>query len=168
MGEFTKTLASLDPNNPSERTHFNFKDGAFESEPNTKHMAFHFKQHGTLWHKQEREAVEKLKQEKQQREHATTENEDDEDQKDKADDDTNNNNETEDDKQETDIVQQPDSKEEEKEEILVKNQFNFSDRASQTFNEPLRDREVQTEPAPKSIFSQNANPSAIRDEYLCN
>merc|ERR1712129_287212 len=112
-----------------------------------------------------REALEKLKQEKQQREHATTENEDDE--KDKVDDDTTNNNETEDDKQETDIVQ-PDSKEEEKEEILVKNQFNFSDRASQTFNEPLRDREVQTEPAPKSIFSQNANPSAIRDEYLCN
>ena len=51
---------------------------------------------------------------------------------------------------------------------MVKNQFNFSDRASQTFNEPLRDREIQTEPAPKSVFSQNANPSAIRDEYLNN
>merc|ERR1712048_550937 len=61
-----------------------------------------------------------------------------------------------------------DKKEEEKAEVLVKNQFNFSDRASQTFNEPLRDREVQTEPAPKSIFSQNASPAAIRDEYLCN
>merc|ERR1712154_308334 len=71
---------------------------------------------------------------------------------------------------ETDVpsTNKDDKKEEEKEEILVKNQFNFSDRASQTFNEPLRDREVQTEPAPKSIFSQNANPSAIRDEYLCN
>ena len=55
-----------------------------------------------------------------------------------------------------------------KKELLVKNQFNFSDRASQTFNEPLRDREIQTEPAPKSVFSQNANPFSIRDEYLNN
>merc|ERR1712083_540442 len=55
-----------------------------------------------------------------------------------------------------------------KTEVLVKNQFNFSNRASQTFNEPMRDREVMTEPAPKSVFSQNANPSSIRDEYLSN
>merc|ERR1712154_565070 len=161
--EFTKTLASLDPNKPPKRTHFNLKDGAFESKPNNQHIAFHFSQHGTVWHKKEKEELEKLKREKQrehQAEHQDVEdNKDDEDGK-----------ETEVEKKETDVpsTNKDDKKEEEKEEILVKNQFNFSDRASQTFNEPLRDREVQTEPAPKSIFSQNANPSAIRDEYLCN
>merc|ERR1712048_481600 len=140
----------------------------FESKPNTQHIAFHFTQHGTIWHKREKEELEKLKQEKQREQ--KTDNQDDEDNKDDDGDDK----ETEEDNAEKDATsptKQPsisDQKEEEKAEILVKNQFNFSDRASQTFNEPLRDREVQTEPAPKSIFSQNANPAAIRAEYLCN
>lgn len=160
--EFTKTLTSLDPNNPSKRTHFNFKDGAFESKPNTQHIAFHLNQDGIIWHKKEKEELEKVKQEKQ-REHEAK-NQEDEDNKDaNVEQDAEN-------KKHVKAVNRARMRDSEdsKEEILVKNQFNFSDRASQTFNEPLRDREIQTEPAPKSIFSQNANPSAIRDEYLCN
>ncbi|XP_077822004.1 dynein axonemal intermediate chain 1 isoform X4 [Macaca mulatta] len=37
------------------------------------------------------------------------------------------------------------------------NQFNFSERASQTFNNPLRDRECQMEPPPRTNFSATAN-----------
>merc|ERR1712087_153676 len=77
--EFTKTLTSLDPNNPPKRTHFNFKAGAFESKPNSAHIAFHLNQDGIIWHKQEQEALEKLKKEKQ-REHQA-ENQDEEDNK---------------------------------------------------------------------------------------
>ncbi|XP_063082349.1 dynein axonemal intermediate chain 1 isoform X4 [Cavia porcellus] len=39
------------------------------------------------------------------------------------------------------------------------NQFNFSDRASQTLNHPVRDRECQMEPPPRTNFSATANQS---------
>lgn len=45
------------------------------------------------------------------------------------------------------------------------NQFNFSDRASQTNNNPLRERQTQTEPPPRVTFSANANQWEIFDAY---
>ncbi|XP_072584169.1 dynein axonemal intermediate chain 1 isoform X5 [Vulpes vulpes] len=39
------------------------------------------------------------------------------------------------------------------------NKFNFSERASQTLNNPLRDRECQMEPPPRTNFSATANQS---------
>ena len=187
--EFTKTLTSLDPNKPSKITHFNFKNGAFESRPNDKHMAFHVATEGVIWSTKERAERERLRRERADKERK--ENEDAEDHKDgdnasdgatdgvedqkqsedadqKQDDDAgadgddtkNEEKEDDDEKAEDELEEDPASK------SLVKNQFNFSDRASQTFNEPQRDRMVQTEPAPKSVFSQTASSSAIRDEYL--
>uniref|UniRef100_G1QYC4 Dynein axonemal intermediate chain 1 n=1 Tax=Nomascus leucogenys TaxID=61853 RepID=G1QYC4_NOMLE len=46
------------------------------------------------------------------------------------------------------------------------NQFNFSERASQTFNNPLRDRECQMEPPPRRNFSATANQWKIYDAYI--
>ncbi|XP_021108638.1 dynein intermediate chain 1, axonemal isoform X3 [Heterocephalus glaber] len=46
------------------------------------------------------------------------------------------------------------------------NQFNFSDRASQTLNHPLRDRECQMEPPPRTNFSATANQWEIYDAYV--
>ncbi|XP_049752184.1 dynein axonemal intermediate chain 1 isoform X6 [Elephas maximus indicus] len=46
------------------------------------------------------------------------------------------------------------------------NQFNFSERASQTFNNPLRDRECQMEPPPRTNFSATANQWEIYDAYM--
>ncbi|XP_072239153.1 dynein, axonemal, intermediate chain 1, paralog 2, partial [Leuresthes tenuis] len=48
----------------------------------------------------------------------------------------------------------------------VTNQFNFSERASQTLNNPLRERSCQTEPPPRSTFSATANQWEIYDSYL--
>lgn len=45
------------------------------------------------------------------------------------------------------------------------NQFNFSERASQTNNNPLRDRTTMTEPPPRVNFSANANQWEIFDAY---
>lgn len=45
------------------------------------------------------------------------------------------------------------------------NQFNYSDRASQTNNNPLRDRTTMTEPPPRVNFSANANQWEIFDAY---
>ncbi|XP_044534053.1 dynein axonemal intermediate chain 1 [Gracilinanus agilis] len=46
------------------------------------------------------------------------------------------------------------------------NQFNFSERASQTFNNPLRARECQMEPPPRATFSATANQWEIYDAYM--
>ena len=45
------------------------------------------------------------------------------------------------------------------------NQFNYSDRASQTNNNPMRDRVTMTEPPPRINFSANANQWEIFDAY---
>eukprot|EP01083_Nonionella_stella_P257156 880500_1 len=50
--------------------------------------------------------------------------------------------------------------------ILLKNPFNFSERGSQTFNNPMRDRSIATEPPPTSDYSATANQAEIFDAYL--
>lgn len=46
------------------------------------------------------------------------------------------------------------------------NQFNFSERASQTYNNPMRDRFTMTEPPPRATFSSNATQWEIYDAYV--
>nr|XP_060617128.1 dynein axonemal intermediate chain 1 [Anolis sagrei ordinatus] len=46
------------------------------------------------------------------------------------------------------------------------NQFNFSERASQTYNNPVRDRACQMEPPPRATFSDTANQWEIYDAYM--
>ncbi|XP_063727377.1 dynein intermediate chain 2, ciliary-like isoform X2 [Symsagittifera roscoffensis] len=68
----------------------------------------------------------------------------------------------------------PDKDEQETQQITIKNkkdvkpanQFNYSERASQTYNNPLRERYVQTEPPPRHNFSANANQWEIYDAYM--
>ena len=48
---------------------------------------------------------------------------------------------------------------------ILKNQFNFTDRASQTFNNPLRSRYIMTEPPPIITFSSIASQWDIYDAY---
>ncbi|GFO14080.1 dynein intermediate chain 1, axonemal [Plakobranchus ocellatus] len=45
------------------------------------------------------------------------------------------------------------------------NQFNFSERASQTYNNPFRDRATVTEPPPRASFSSNVTQWEIYDAY---
>lgn len=53
-----------------------------------------------------------------------------------------------------------------KKEPKLTNQFNFSERASQSHNNPLRDRNTQTEPPPRRNFSDTANQWVIYDAYV--
>lgn len=48
----------------------------------------------------------------------------------------------------------------------LKNQFNFSERASQTYNNPARERSTMTEPPPRANFSSNASQWEIYDAYI--
>ncbi|KAJ3287592.1 cytoplasmic dynein with WD40 domain [Borealophlyctis nickersoniae] len=56
--------------------------------------------------------------------------------------------------------------EEKKQKGVVKNVFNFSERASQTVNNPYRERSTNTEPPPQKIFSDTVNQWSIFDAYM--
>eukprot|EP01002_Notosolenus_urceolatus_P013073 NODE_436_length_2087_cov_88.380765_g349_i0.p1 GENE.NODE_436_length_2087_cov_88.380765_g349_i0~~NODE_436_length_2087_cov_88.380765_g349_i0.p1 ORF type:complete len:654 (+),score=236.05 NODE_436_length_2087_cov_88.380765_g349_i0:123-1964(+) len=49
---------------------------------------------------------------------------------------------------------------------ILKNQFNYCDRASQTFNNALRERAAMTEPPPIITFSSTATQWEIYDAYV--
>ena len=48
----------------------------------------------------------------------------------------------------------------------TKNQFNFSERASQTFNNPLKSRGVHTEPPPITQYQDEVSQWKIHDSYI--
>lgn len=47
-----------------------------------------------------------------------------------------------------------------------KNQFNYSERAAQTFNNPMRERGVVTEPPPMLSFRNTVAQWEIYDSYM--
>lgn len=47
-----------------------------------------------------------------------------------------------------------------------KNQFNYSERAAQTFNNPMRERGVVTEPPPMLSFKNTVAQWEIYDSYM--
>lgn len=48
----------------------------------------------------------------------------------------------------------------------AKNQFNYSERAAQTFNNPMRERGVVTEPPPMLSFKNTVAQWEIYDSYM--
>lgn len=48
---------------------------------------------------------------------------------------------------------------------ILKNQFNYSDRGSQTMNQPMKERAVMTDPPPSATFGGLATAWAIYDAY---
>ncbi|KAJ3334350.1 cytoplasmic dynein with WD40 domain [Blyttiomyces sp. JEL0837] len=56
--------------------------------------------------------------------------------------------------------------EEEKKKGPLRNQFNFSERAAQTINNPYRERGTNTEPPPHRTFSYTVNQWSIFDAYM--
>lgn len=51
---------------------------------------------------------------------------------------------------------------------VLRNQFNFSERASQTFNQTIKERGAQTEPPPRAAFGATATQWAIYDAYVAD
>lgn len=50
--------------------------------------------------------------------------------------------------------------------ITLKNQFNFSERATQTFNNPMRQKGISTEPPPTSEYNSEVTQWDVYDTYL--
>eukprot|EP00474_Spongospora_subterranea_P010601 CRZ11059.1 hypothetical protein [Spongospora subterranea] len=154
--EFTKALNANNPQAPLNLVLFDFTLGQFQPMPSSDHIAVHFFMDDTLVltgnvgseTKDEPKPVEP---------------------------EANNDAQTDGKSPTSEVVQTegqqqqpviaPDSPNTQRAKAL-KNQFNFSERASQTFNNPARDRSVATEPPPTVSFSGFCSQYIIFDEYL--
>ena len=143
--EIVKVLTGDDPNVPRSISKFNFKDRCFKPDPpgQSDHMAVHFELSGCTLHVESDEykvqrAREDAKEEEEQ----------------KA-------------KKELIEKQLDDSSGILEEQIdNNKNQFNYSERACQTFNYPLKESGIATEPPPINNFGESVSQWKIYDAYI--
>mmetsp|Transcript_11102 Transcript_11102/g.19346 ORF Transcript_11102/g.19346 Transcript_11102/m.19346 type:complete len:707 (+) Transcript_11102:95-2215(+) len=143
--EVAKMLTANNPAAPKNVARFNMKAFGYKFEPMVEQTIVHYATDGWLLHKGAEEAkrqidMERMEQEASQRFQAEL---------DKA----------HHDKRGDDDDAPDDSRQ-------LRNQFNFSERAAQTVNYPLRDRETYTEPPPTATVSGAATQWEIYDEYI--
>ncbi|CAN2390015.1 intermediate chain 1, partial [Pristimantis euphronides] len=158
--EFTRILTANNPHAPQNIVRYSFKERAYRPISIVDHLAVHFSLDGNMLHKDSDEA---------RRQRARMGGIDETLTSDSA--------EAGEREAEKDGRAEPGGTADdaaEGEELLVRsrkerkltNQFNFSERASQTYNNPLRERESQTEPPPRATFSSTANQWEIYDAYV--
>jgi len=146
--EHTRVLTADDPNLPNNITKYNYKEKIFKRDPpgTGDHLALHFSMDGSSLHQDSKEAklqasyIERQKEELEQlkKDQAAAAAE----------------------AGEEDIeFDTPES---------GKNQFNYSERAAQTFNNPLKERGVETEPPPVITFCNTVTQWEIYDFYMAD
>lgn len=144
MEEFTRVITATDPNVPANITKYSYKERMFKQEPPAAgdHLAIHFSMDGYMLHKESDEAKqqETILQEKREADEA----------KRKA------------------LQESGDAEDDGNGDTVDsgKNQFNYSDRAAQTFNNPMRSRGVATEPPPVLPFSATVTQWQIYDSFI--
>lgn len=149
--EVTRVLTANDPNVPCNITKYNYKDRMYKVDPPGPgdHLYLHLEMAGSAMHKDSEDAkaqasynLKKLEEEQELRQEGLT------------------------------IAREEAEARGEKidESTLVfdsgKNQFNYSERASQTFTNPQRQRSVETEPPPVMGFTANVTQWDIYDAYM--
>ncbi|XP_061119030.1 dynein, axonemal, intermediate chain 1, paralog 2 isoform X1 [Conger conger] len=168
--EFTRILTANNPHAPQNIVRYSFKERAYKPISSVEQLAVHFVLEGNLLHQDSDEARRQKAKQGVAEEKAPVES---------------TIAEADEEKPETPAgVEEPAEGEAEPEEggaeeraesaemkgagrdQKLTNQFNFSERASQTLNNPLRNRECQTEPPPRSNFSATANQWEIYDAYV--
>lgn len=145
--EITRILKANNPNAPQNIVRYSHKELAYKLAPHVEQLAIHFQIDGNLIHKESEEAKRQTAME--------------------------NSTEAPDDAAKPEATESKGTGGDGDEyydagAVANKkptNQFNFSDRASQTNNNPLRDRTTMTEPPPRMNFSANANQWEIFDAY---
>lgn len=185
--QFTRNLIAVDPQRPPRTVRFDYATGEFHSEPTPMHLVTHFSMMGSLIHKENAEYKDQVWDEKWRTAEpepkteagapaagsasGSAEKEAEDGEKKEADDGEAKPKEGEEKPVEKPVErksQHPVAELQSPRRLrrLIKNQFNFSERAAQTFNMPLRDRNVATEPPPITMFSQTACRAEIFDSYL--
>ncbi|XP_041837611.1 dynein, axonemal, intermediate chain 1, paralog 2 [Melanotaenia boesemani] len=164
--EITRVLTANNPHAPQNIVRYSFKERSFKAISVVDQLAVHFVLEGSLLHQDSDEARRWRVKEDFTEENTTTETGEgsDEDHEETPATPVEDGGEVEEAAEED----RPDSavSKTDKEELKLKNQFNFSERASQTLNNPLRERGCQTEPPPRSNFSATANQWEVYDAYL--
>jgi len=144
--DFTRVLTGNDPSIPANITKYNYKEKAYKQDPEgpMDHLAFHFSMDGCALHKDSKEAIDQVQHEEEKQMEA--------------------------DRAKKEAAQEAQDAGEEDIEADApktgKNQFNYSERAAQTFNNVLRSRGVATQPPPVVQFSATVTQWDIYDAYM--
>mmetsp|Transcript_17293 Transcript_17293/g.18034 ORF Transcript_17293/g.18034 Transcript_17293/m.18034 type:complete len:676 (+) Transcript_17293:55-2082(+) len=144
--EFTRILTANDPNVPNNITKYNYKEKAYKQDPEgpMDHLAFHFQMDGCSLHKESDEAKhQQILEQTKQLEMERLRKEAAQEALDAGEDDVE--------------AEAPKT---------GKNQFNYSERAAQTFNNSLKSRGVATEPPPVVPFYATVTQWEIYDAYM--
>lgn len=144
--EIAKMLTANNPAAPKNVARFNMKERCYKFEPMVEHTITHYASDGWLLHRSSDEAVKQQNAEKHEEE-ASVKFQAEIDRAARE-------------KEAGMETEAPDDSRQ------LRNQFNFNERAAQTFNYPMRDRETFTEPPPTASMSGACNTYEIYDEYV--
>ncbi|KAF3855999.1 hypothetical protein F7725_016722 [Dissostichus mawsoni] len=164
--EITRILTANNPHAPQNIVRYSFKERSYKPTSAVDQMAVHFVLEGSLLHEDSDEARRLRAKEGLPEETVTVDTgvEPDEEEPETSDTPVEDGGEVE----EAGEEDGPDSvaSKTDRKEPKVTNQFNFSERASQTLNNPLRERSCQTEPPPRGTFTATATQWDIYDAYV--
>lgn len=158
--EFTRILTANNPHAPNNIVRYSFKECSYKMKMGVDQLAVHFSMDGNMLHKESDEGRRQLNR-MGLGDHGPSEQ---------------NLSEMEipgEEDLEVEVEGEEGEKEAPKEvqvtkpvDTALRNQFNYSERASQTFNNPYRERGTATEPPPRTNFSATANQWEIYDAYV--
>ncbi|XP_071349712.1 dynein, axonemal, intermediate chain 1, paralog 2 isoform X2 [Trachinotus anak] len=153
--EITRVLTANNPHAPQNIVRYSFKERTYKPVLVMDQLAVHFVLDGSLVHEDSDEGRRLRAKEGVTQETATVDTGVGPD-------------EEEPETPSSPVEDRPDSvvSKTDKKEPKITNQFNFSERASQTHNNPMMERSCQTEPPPRSNFSATANQWEIYDAYV--
>ncbi|KAJ1094213.1 hypothetical protein NDU88_007291 [Pleurodeles waltl] len=148
--EVTRVLTSQNPHAPHNIVRYSFRERAYKALSSVDQLAVHFSLEGALLHRDSDEARRQLARLGEVALEAPTQVVEGEEPQEQA-------------PVTTEEGEEPPSVSHPKK---LTNQFNFSERASQTLNNPQRDRTTQTVPPARATFSANATQWQIYDAYM--
>eukprot|EP00899_Mesostigma_viride_P011545 jgi/Mesvir1/20391/Mv12295-RA.1 len=141
VAETTKMLTANNPNAPTNIARYSYKEKTFKFEPMVDQTEFHFISDGWLMHKGTDEAKRQLELDRQEEISA---------------------------REYEQVLLSPMSErpDDEDDSRQLRNQFNFSERAAQTQNNPRRDRATSMEPPPMQVYTGQSTQWDIYDAYI--
>ncbi|EGF81513.1 hypothetical protein BATDEDRAFT_34804 [Batrachochytrium dendrobatidis JAM81] len=138
--EFTRILNANNPHAPQNIARYSNKERVFKASPNMDHVVFHFEFDGYLIYRGDEVGDNRTEPTQDAAFKLTSST-----------------------SQTTDADTGDDEKKTNK--FPLRNQFNYSERAAQTVNNPFRERSTNTEPPPQRTYSMNVNQWIIFDSY---
>ncbi|XP_058958080.2 dynein intermediate chain 2, ciliary isoform X3 [Pocillopora verrucosa] len=157
--EFTRILTANNPHAPSNIVRYSFKEKCYKPTSSVDQLAIHFALDGNMLHKDSDEARRQRARQGLEAEQDAGEAGEEEEKENKA-------VEAVEEKPAEEVRPDSSASVGGKSEAKLTNQFNFSERASQTYNNPYRERGTSTEPPPRANFSATANQWEIYDAYV--